>query len=92
MRVRALPASTLRDSREDARSQHDVENLWNQAVENDQAYQEALQAVASQQRRFPVALQIKCSITEFKVKDQVLYYQNRKWVPNHEPLQTSIIE
>ena len=92
MRVRALPAITRSNNREDTRSQHDIENLWNQAVKNDQAYQDAREAVISQQGRFPVALQIKCSIAECKVEDQVLYYRDRKWVPNHEPLRTSIIE
>jgi hypothetical protein len=54
MRVRALLAVT--QEREDAQGQHDIENLWNQAVESDQAYHEARQAVVTQQRRFPVAL------------------------------------
>jgi hypothetical protein len=49
MRVRALPAITQSNNREDAQSQHEIKNLWNQAVENDQAYQEARQAVISQQ-------------------------------------------
>jgi hypothetical protein len=92
MRVLALPAATQREDREDARRQHDIEVLWNHAVETDQLYQGARQAVAGQQRKFPVAFQLKCSIAECKVEDQVLYYRDRKWVPDHEPLRTSIIE
>jgi len=92
IRVLALLVGTQQENGEDARRQHDIEDLWNNAVETDQLYQGARQAVASQQRKFPVALQLKCSIAECKVEDQVLYYRDRKWVPDHEPLRTTIIE
>ncbi|KAF7572877.1 hypothetical protein PtrM4_077820 [Pyrenophora tritici-repentis] len=91
-RIRALPAATQGNDQEDAPRQHDIENLWIQSVEKDPVYQEVREAVESQQRRFPAALQIKCSIAECKIKDQILYFRNRKWVPNYEPLRTSIIE
>jgi len=78
LRVLALPAATQRENREDARREHDIEDLWNHAVEINQLYQGARQAVATQQRKFPVALQLKCSIAKCKVEDEVLYYQDRK--------------
>lgn len=67
-------------------------DLWAQSLQNDSTYIDARQSVLNGDRRFPPHLELKASITECHVDDEMLlYYRNRKWVPASEPLRTRLI-
>jgi len=69
-----------------------LQDMWNQAISNDQIYTDARQAVINGERRFPVHLELKASIAECRIdEDLFLLYRNRKWVPASEPLRTMLI-
>ena len=70
----------------------ELELQWDEAIRNDRKYQDARNAVEQGERRFPVALRLKCSITECSVVGNVIMYRNRKWVPSNEPLRTRLVE
>ena len=70
----------------------ELEQQWDAALQNDPNYQLAREAITKGERRFPVALQLKCSIAECEVKDNLIHYRARKWVPANEPLQTRLID
>jgi hypothetical protein len=73
-------------------SQHGLEQLWEEARDNDHVYQSAWKAVKDGERKFPTALDLRLSISECKIDDLGnLLYWNRRWVPESEPLRTGII-
>ena len=73
--------------------QNDIEGLWTTAIEQDEQYQEARQAVLNGARRFPPDLQLKVSIAECSVDDNMfLLCRERRWVPSYEPLRTGLID
>jgi transposase InsO family protein len=66
---------------------------WEQAREADRIYQEATRALANGARRFPPHLHLKVSISECTLDYQgYLRFRGRRWVPNSEPLRTTIIQ
>ena len=70
-----------------------LQDLWNQAITNDHNYTDARQAVLNGERRFPAHLDLKASIAECRVdEDMLLLYRNRKWVPASEPLRTMLMQ
>jgi hypothetical protein len=73
-------------------SQHGLEQLWKEARDKDQVYQSAWKAVKDGKRKLPTALDLRLSISECKIDNLGnLLYWNQRWVPESEPLRTSII-
>jgi hypothetical protein len=69
-----------------------LQDMWYQGIANDQVYIDARQAVLNGERRFPPHLELKASITECSVGEDMLFlYRNRKWVPASEPLRTTLM-
>ena len=70
-----------------------LQDIWNQAIANDHNYTDARQAVLNRERRFPAHLELKASIAECRIdEDMLLLYRNRKWVPASEPLRTMLMQ
>lgn len=70
-----------------------IDQLWVSAERADDTYQEALAAVRRGARVFPASLGLKVSISECVAGDEgELRFRGRRWVPNHEPLRTRIIQ
>jgi len=68
------------------------EEQWAEARARDEEYLRARQAVLNGERRFPVEMGWKASISECSVDEYMdLRYRDRRWVPNDEPLRTGII-
>jgi len=89
IQIRALPAATQEPMEIQP---NELETLWEESRESDAVYQGAVEALKKNERRFPIALRLKCSIAECRLEGETLYYRNRKWVPDSEPLRTRIIE
>ncbi|KAI0994220.1 hypothetical protein K3495_g13962, partial [Podosphaera aphanis] len=74
----------------------ELQNLWEQAVAVDKEWQRARDAVKSGERSFPpdIAQKLKANIAECSVAaDGVLRgRENRIWVPDYEPLRTTIMQ
>ena len=69
--------------------------LWEQATQDDKAwnaYTAARDAVASGERVFPRDLELRLSIGDCVVRDDLLYYRERLWLPSFEPLTTGTIQ
>ena len=65
---------------------------WTQAIHQDNQYQDAVAAVQSGARRFPSRLNLKVSIAECTTDPHgKLYFRDRLWVPQNEPLRTQTI-
>ena len=70
-----------------------IENRWEQAVQSDPLYQEALTAVREGRRSLSSAKKIAVSLGDCKVNTEgKLYWRDRLWVPEDEPLRTGIIQ
>ncbi|KAI1007237.1 hypothetical protein K3495_g981 [Podosphaera aphanis] len=74
----------------------EIQSLWAKAVEIDEDWIRARNVVRAGERCFPpdIAIKYKANIAEFTVAaDGVLRgRENRVWVPDYEPLRTSILQ
>jgi transposase InsO family protein/predicted aspartyl protease len=73
----------------------ELADAWNASIDNDEvgaAYNKAREAVVQGQRTFPKDLNLKMAIGECKVSNELLYYRDRVWLPQHEPLTTRVIQ
>jgi len=69
--------------------------LWDQAKQDYKAwnaYITARDAVANGERMFPKDLELRLTIGDCEVKNNLLYYRERLWLPAFEPLTTGIIQ
>lgn len=66
--------------------------LWAQARREDPSYEELVEVVRKGERKFPVTLGVKVSISECEVRDNELFFRGRRWVPDSEPLRTKVIQ
>lgn len=69
--------------------------LWDQATQDNEtwnAYVAARDAVANGDRMFPKDLGLHLSIGDCEVKNSLLYWRERLWLPTFEPLTTGIIQ
>ena len=55
-----------------------TQDLWDAAVWEDELYQKALQAVEGGQRKFPLELNLKASVSECAVENGHLVFWGRK--------------
>src|SRR5271169_5296669 len=70
-----------------------LDMLWTRAKSQDEVYQAALQAVQQGARTFPSKLKLLVSTGECSVSPSGgLQFRDRLWVPDNEPLRTSIIQ
>ena len=70
-----------------------LDMLWTHAKSQDEVYQAALQAVQQGARTFPSKLKLLVSTGECSVSPSGgLQFRDRLWVPDNEPLRTSIIQ
>ena len=68
-------------------------NLWKQALQDDFQYQQALQAVQSNQKTWPPGSPPAISISECDLDPMGrLRFRERLWIPCSEPLQTQLIQ
>lgn len=66
--------------------------LWLIGAREDQVFQQALDAVAKNARRFSSELKLPINISECTIgEDGWLRYRDSLWVPDHEPLRTAIL-
>lgn len=75
-----------------ATSTHDNDELWTQAIQHDETYQDARRCVREGLRQFPSRLGLKVSMSECRVIDDRLQFRERLWVPEFEPLRTALIQ
>lgn len=69
------------------------EDLWTLAKQNNKEYQAALQAVHSGARQLLAGTKLNVSIGECSAtRGGYVAFRGRKWVPDHEPLRTRIIQ
>ena len=70
-----------------------IDQLWAAAEQVDNIYQGAAEAVRRGARSFPTTFGLKVSIAECDLDSEgQLLFRGRRWVPNSEPLRTSIIQ
>jgi hypothetical protein len=83
--------SSLSPSQETGTVQLDA--LWTQAKAEDQVYAAAREAVQQGDRTFPTKLKLLVSIGECSLSPSgALQFRERLWVPENEPLRTSLIQ
>jgi hypothetical protein len=68
-----------------------LSDLWEEGIKEDATYQGAVQAIRQDCRKFPPSLGIKASLGECQLIDGALYFRERKWVPNSDPLRTALV-
>lgn len=69
------------------------EELWEEAAQTDETYKGILQAVRSQERTLPTEYRhLKLSIAELEEREGRLIWRDRYWVPESEPLRTSLMQ
>jgi hypothetical protein len=70
-----------------------LEDQWTNVQQEDQTYGEAVDAVRREARSFPSALGLKVSIAECSLDEEGrLLFRGRRWVPDSEPLRTTLIQ
>lgn len=70
-----------------------LQNLWDQAVQNDITFKELYSAIWTGERTFPSNLDLKTSLSECELDARgALCFRKRIWVPDFEPLRTSLIQ
>lgn len=70
-------------------------NLWDKALRAEDCvnfYLEAYTAVKNQEREFPKELNLRLTIGECYISNDILHYRDRIWLHNYEPLTTAIIQ
>lgn len=68
-------------------------SFWNIAIQEDQDYQIALQAIQEGEKSWPRSLRLQVSISECDLDFLGrLRFRERLWIPSYEPLRTSIIQ
>jgi hypothetical protein len=86
----ALPA-TIRNG--EPTTVDTLRRLWEEGRLADPDYEALISAVKENKRVFPASLQVKVSIADCQIAtDGTLLFRGRRWVPNHEPLRTALIQ
>lgn len=72
----------------------ELQMLWNRGIAGDKILQQAYNAVRRGLRSFPPSMaDVKASISECSFDDRgLLQWRNRTWIPEWEPLRTSLIQ
>ncbi|KAI0991197.1 hypothetical protein K3495_g16990, partial [Podosphaera aphanis] len=75
-------------------SDESFQTLWNRALEKDEKVQLLYNSLANGDRSLPSAISdIKISLAECKFDARgALTFRDRVWIPNYEPLKTSLIQ
>lgn len=72
---------------------YETPDKWEQAKQSDSVYQEAMKCLKEGRRTFPMKLGLKVSIAECRLdRQENLFFRDRKWVPEDEPLRTRLIQ
>jgi hypothetical protein len=75
------------------REQSELETLWEEALQADQSYGQAVKALQDGKRTFPPGLKLKVSVSECSLNsDRRLLFRGRLWVPELEKLRTKMIQ
>lgn len=91
--VRALPAMVSPPRSQTLGELPDELMGWDQAVEDDEVYIQAKEAVRTSARKFPTELRLKVSISECSLSNEgYLLFRRRRWVPNSNNLRTRLIQ
>ena len=70
-----------------------LEERWSMAEREDTLYGQIKDAVARSAPKFPTELELKVSIAECTINDEgQLLFRERRWVPDSEPLRTTLIQ
>ena len=69
-----------------------LSQLWDLAEESDDVYQRARTAIQEGARKFPPSLNLKISLAECSVETNKVLFRGREWVPDSEPLRTTLIK
>lgn len=71
----------------------ELQDLWQQAIEGDDLYQELFDAVQRGDRRLPQGI-TRVQISECSIgnSDNLLRFRDRIWVPRLEPLRTRLLQ
>lgn len=73
----------------------DLQHLWAEASRTEgikEAYHQTREAILQGCRQFPRHLDLRIATGECEVKESLLYYRERLWIPGHEPLTTGVIQ
>lgn len=74
-------------------SDRDLQNLWDKGCFEDCNFEIIYNCVKNDKRSFPNDMNLKIAISECDFDERgVLRFRKRVWVPNWEPLQTSLIQ
>ena len=67
--------------------------LWDDAMSHQgQDHLDARSAIERGDRQFPQKLDLRLAIRECEVRDGLLRYRDRLWLPSYEPLTTHVIQ
>jgi hypothetical protein len=69
----------------------ELTNKWAPLIEEDPVYKDCRDALLRSDRKFPAQHCLKLSAADCRVRDGLLWYKRRLWVPNHEPTRTGIL-
>ncbi|KAI0992970.1 hypothetical protein K3495_g15214, partial [Podosphaera aphanis] len=71
----------------------ELQSLWDRGCVEDHSLDIIYQSVKSEKRTFPSELKLKVAISECDFDERgVLRFRKRIWIPNWEPLQTTLIQ
>ena len=72
--------------------EEELQELWNKAIVKDVTFQELYNTLWQDDRAFPSHLSLKVSRSECEIDSRgALCFRNRLWIPDWEPLRTSLI-
>lgn len=66
--------------------------LWKEALDEDRSYDQIKRTILEEGVSFPKTLNLKLSPAECQIRNETLYYRDRIWVPEWEPLRTQILQ
>src|SRR5699024_1413205 len=73
--------------------QPEMQDLWDQGLERDEAFHKIYDAVRSRARSFPPDIDVKASIAECDLDPRgALQFRRRTWIPDYEPLRTALVQ
>jgi hypothetical protein len=93
--IQISPAITEEADAEESNSlSTDLQKLWDETVSKDKRYQDIREAVKREDRLLPIEYRdLRVSMADLSIGlDNALLYRNRRWVPDSEPLQTSLVQ
>lgn len=67
-------------------------DLWRDGRDLDDQYAAVKEAIQRGDRKFPSHVGVKVSMSECQIENDEVLFKGRRWVPNHEPLRTRLIQ